>query len=325
MLVYFLVAFIFGVESIKLPPKLKVGDTVGFISPAGIVANHYPDGLVKYKQHVISFMGKLGLKVEFSVHAFGPDYGYLAATDEERAADVMYMFKNRNIAAIVANRGGWGCDRLVELLDFNVIRENPKPLVGYSDLTTLINSISHLSDIVTFHGPMGIDEWNQTWNSQFFKKVLIDGQTVNFSNQDNVPTTKIVGGKARGTLVGGNLAVFTSMIGSKFLPHPQQKFILFLEEVGESPYRVDRMLTQLQLTDWFTNVAGIVWGRCTTCNGNNFSVAQLLQQKFGNLKIPVFSGAMFGHIHEQYTLPLGTMVEIDADAGTINMLESAVN
>lgn len=324
MLIPILISFLICVESVKIPQRLKVGDTVGFISPAGIVANHYPDGIAKYKQHVLSFMSKLGLKVEFAAHAFGPDYGYLAANDEERAADVMAMFKNQNIAAIVANRGGWGCDRILELLDFNVIKENPKPIVGYSDLTTLINSIAHLGDMVTFHGPMGIDEWNQTWNSQYFKNVLIEGQAVEFTNQDGVSTTTIVGGKARGTLVGGNLAVFTSMIGSKFIPQPHQKFILFLEEVGESPYRVDRMLTQLQLTDWFSNVSGIVWGRCTTCTGNNFSVSQLLKQKFGHLNIPVFSGAMIGHIHEQYTLPLGTMVEIDADKGSIRMLEPAV-
>jgi muramoyltetrapeptide carboxypeptidase len=233
-------------------PRIKPGDTIGFISPASPVSGHEKD-IGKYKERVISSMMKLGLKVEWSKYAFGPEYGYFAATNEERAADVMSMFQNRNITAIISNRGGWGCDRIVELLDFEIIKKNPKALIGYSDLTTLINSIYHLTSIVTFHGPMGIDDWSASvWNSIYFREVMMEGKLATFSNQDNFPITTIKSGKARGILVGGNLCVYTSMMGSTYIPNSRNekntKFILFLEEVGEAPYRVDRMITTLQLS-----------------------------------------------------------------------------
>lgn len=323
--IFIFCAFFVFIESTTKVAKLRPGDTVGFISPAGPVNTNGNPSI--FKGRVANSLGKLGLNVVWSQYAFGPQYGYLAATDEQRAADVMAMFRNTSIKAIISNRGGWGCDRILELLDFDVIRANPKALMGYSDLTTLINSIYQVTDTVTFHGPMGIDDWNGTWNSVYFKDVLMNGNLATFSNKDNTPITTIRSGKAQGTLIGGNLCVFVSMMGSKYISVPangEKKFILFLEEVGEAPYRVDRMITTLQISGFLNNVAGVIWGRCTRCEGSNFNIPQVLQQKFASLKVPVFSGAMFGHISQQFTLPLGTLVEMDADKGTITMLEPAV-
>lgn len=171
----------------------------------------------------------------------------------------------------------------------------------------------------------------------------MEGEAFVYRNIDGVPISTIRGGKARGRLIGGNLSVFTAMIGSNYLSAAAdlKDSILFIEEVGEVPYRVDRMLTQLHLSGFFNNVAGVVFGRCTDCVETasaaskpftgaqgpqlpGFDVLQILQQKLALLKIPSFYGAMFGHINEQFILPIGANVEMDADAGTITMLESVV-
>lgn len=241
-----LAAFFVLIHCTTKVARLKSGDTVGFISPAGSIAS---DAVAKLKERVVASFSKFGLNVAWGKYAFGPAYGYLAATDEQRASDVMAMFKNTSIAAIISNRGGWGCDRILQLLDFDAIRANPKALMGYSDLTTLINSIYHVTDMVAFHGPMAIDDWNLTsWNANFFRSVMMQGKLVSFANQDGQRIATIRGGKARGTLIGGNLCVFVSMLGSKYLSQADKKFILFLEEVGEAPYRVDRMITSLQIS-----------------------------------------------------------------------------
>jgi muramoyltetrapeptide carboxypeptidase len=159
----------------------------------------------------------------------------------------------------------------------------------------------------------------------------MQGKQALFSVQDGFNITTFRGGKARGRLIGGNLSVFASMVGSKYLPNPESlaNAVVFLEEVEEYPYRVDRMLTTLHLGGWFDHAAAVVFGRCTSCNdpnppGKGFSIMEVLSQRFSPLPIPSFYGAMFGHISEMYVLPVGGMVEVDADKGTIQMLEPAV-
>jgi muramoyltetrapeptide carboxypeptidase len=184
--------------------------------------------------------------------------------------------------------------------------------------------------LVTKHSPMGVNNW-ANWNSQYTKQVLMQKKEALFTVQDGVNITTFRGGKARGRLIGGNLSVFSSMVGSKYLPTPESltDAIVFLEEVEEYPYRVDRMLTTMHLGGWFDHVAAVVFGRCTSCNdpnppGQGFSFMEVLRQRFAPLNVPSFYGAMFGHISEMYVLPVGGLVEIDADKGTIQMLEPAV-
>jgi len=311
-----------SVDSISFPPRIKKGDLVGFLSPASSVQG----SVQAFKAKVEASMSQLGLKVLWSKHAFGPADGYLASSDEDRASDVMAMFMNSSVKAIISTRGGWGTNRILEMIDYGVISKNAKLIMGYSDLTGLLNAITHKTGLVTFHGPMGVDSWNN-WNSKYFQSVVFDAQMVTFTNQDNHNTTTVKSGKAKGRLIGGNLSVFVAMIGSMYLPNPrvaQPPFILFLEDVGEASYRLDRMLTQLHLSGFLNAASGIVWGRCTNCDEGGFTVAQVLQQKFQNLNVPIFTGAMTGHIAEQFILPIGLEVEMDADKGTIRMLEPAL-
>jgi len=310
------------------PPRVQPGDTVGFISPAS--PPYYIYNATQYQPHVISTMSQLGLNVIFGANAFD-EWGYLAGNDTQRASDLMTMFQDPTVTMIVANRGGYGCSRIIDKLDYDIIAENPKVFMGYSDLTACLNAITTKTGLITFHGPMGIDTWfggNSSLNGEYVQNVTMFGQEMNYTNLPMYQTVTINPGKARGTLIGGNLSVFTAIIGSQylFLNHTVGA-ILFLEDVNEAVYQIDRMLTQLHLGGYFDNLAGFVFGRCTDCTAGNESLTllQVLQQKIQPLGIPAFEGAMFGHdLYAQFTLPIGLMAEIDADAGTISLLEPAV-
>ncbi|MGV3539977.1 MAG: S66 peptidase family protein [Rufibacter sp.] len=312
-----------------LPPRLKPGDTVGLICPAGAAFSK------ETVQITVESLEALGLKVKLGKHVFDR-FGYLAGTDQARAEDVNAMFADKSIQGILAIHGGWGCARLLPLLDYKTIQKNPKPLIGYSDITALLVAIQAKTGLVTFHGPVGAATWNK-FTVDSFKQVLFDGGAVTFQNPkelgDNLAQTKdrittITPGTARGKLVGGNLAVLTGIIGSDFLPDWKDK-ILFLEEINENVYRVDRMLTQLKLAGVLDQVKGMVFGKCTDCGPGNggygsLTLEEVLEQHLKPLNVPVYSGAMIGHITHKFTVPVGAEAEIDATAGTIRLLNGAV-
>jgi len=241
------------------------------------------------------------------------------------------MFTDPNIDIIIANRGGYGCTRIIGLLNYTLIRENPKIIMGYSDLTALITAIHIQTGLVTFYGPMGVDSWIGNYNAFYFSQVVMNASLPTYKIQDNYNWTTITSGTAKGRLIGGNLSVFVSFMDSIYFPNItyfMNGSILFLEDVEEYPYQIDRMLRQIQLAGIFNVINGFVWGRCTDCDTppQSFSVQQLMVQYIAPLNIPAFQGAMFGHdiTDGQYTMPIGTMAEIDADEGTITLLESCV-
>jgi len=259
----------------------------------------------------------------------------LAGSDQDRIDDIMEMFQNPEITLIIANRGGWGCNRIISNLDYQVIQANPKVIMGYSDLTGLLNAITATTGMITMHEPMGVDDWSNGLNAQYISEVLIQGETVTYSNPPAYPTVvTITSGKARGTLIGGNLSVFSAMSGSKFVAAGRFKqAILFLEEVEEFPYSVDRMLTELFLAQELFPIAGFVWGRCTSCNPpaplpgatGNWTWQDVVTSRFQPLGFPAYYGAQFGHdLSAQFVLPIGGEVEIDADLHTITLLQPAV-
>jgi muramoyltetrapeptide carboxypeptidase len=233
-------------------------------------------------------------------------------------------------------RGGWGCARLLPLLDWRTISRNPKILLGYSDITTLLLSLHAKTGLVTFHGPVGSSQWNP-FSVGYLKRVLQEGEAVTFENpkeidEDDLAQTEnrvqtLRPGTARGRLLGGNLTVLTSLVGSGYLPD-WDGCILFLEDVEEAPYRIDRMLTQLRLAGILQKARAVIWGNCTDCDpGEGFgslTITDVLQDHLQPLGVPAWSGAMIGHIHRQFTLPVGMEVEVDATAGRIRMLEPAV-
>ncbi|MBW4687221.1 MAG: LD-carboxypeptidase [Komarekiella atlantica HA4396-MV6] len=302
------------------PPRLQIGDTVGLIAPAGIID-------AKDIEVAKKSISQLGLKVKLGKHILDR-YGYLAGKDADRAEDVNLMFSDRSVKAIIAMRGGWGCNRILPLLNYSLIRSHPKILMGYSDITSLLLAINARSRLITFHGPVATSTWNQL-TVDYLKRILFNAEAVIMQNLNpkEVPVQTIASGKARGKLVGGNLSVLAAMVGSPYLPS-WNKSILFVEEIGEDVYRLDRMLTQLKTAGILNQIAGFIFGQCTNCSLGDepsFTLMQVLQDHIIPLNIPAWYGSMIGHIKDKFTLPIGVEVEIDANFGTIRMLEAAVS
>ena len=310
------------------PPRLRAGDTVGLINPAG--ATFYPDDVAVAEET----MAALGLKMKTGTHLLDR-YGYLAGSDKDRAADINAMYSDPEVRAVLTLRGGWGCNRLLDLLDYGLIAKNPKIIMGYSDITSLLLALNAKTGLVTFHGPVGVSTWNN-YTTDFVKRLLFNAELVSMENPrdtgDNLAQTKdrvltIHGGKATGKLLGGNLSVLAAMVGSDYLPDFKDN-ILFLEEVGEDIYRVDRMLTQLKLAGILQQISGFVFGKCNDCGpgkgyGSN-TLVELFDDHIKPLGIPAWYGAMIGHIENKFTVPLGIETEVDADSGLIKLLEPAV-
>lgn len=317
-------------NSIVKPPRLKAGDTVGLIAPAGYIDR-------KDIEDIKPVLAKLGLKVKLGAHVLSR-YGYLAGSDANRAADVNAMFADSSVQAILPMKGGWGCNRILPLLDYSLIRSNPKIILGLSDITSLLVGIYAQSGLVTFHGPTGQSSWNP-FTVDYVKRVLFKGEVVTLQNVKTTDSPQyrvepITAGKARGKLIGGNLSVLSAMVGSPYLP-AWKETILFLEDIGEEVYRIDRMLTQLKLAGILGQIAGFVFGQCTDCDRitrenaqkdgeQSLYLSQVLKEHIQPLGIPAWNGSMIGHIRNKFTIPIGADVEIDASKGTIQLLEPAV-
>jgi len=314
---------------VSVPPRLKAGDVVGLVSPAGITRS-------KDKLRIIEeTLNALNLKLHVDEHAMDR-WGYLAGKDEVRAEAINKMYRDPEVDAILTFIGGWGCARLLPYLDYDMIQKHPKIIMGFSDVTALLLAIYAKTGMVTFHGPSGRSGWN-TFTVDYVKRLLFDGEAITYKNPDEIGDNltqvrdriqTITSGKSRGRLVGGNLTVLTSLIGSEYLPD-WKDHILFIEDVGEGIYRIDRMMTQLKLAGVLDQISGFVFGRCTDCDANSgyssFTLEEVLEDHIKPLGIPAFKGAMIGHIKNKFTIPLGVEAEIDADLGTIQLLSPAVS
>ena len=308
-----------------LPVPLAKGDPIGLVSPSSAFEDSFSLQLAREAMEALGFVVKTGAH-------YGDRRGHLAGSDADRAGDLNAMFADRSVKAIVCTRGGSGAARLLPLLDYAAIQRNPKVLLGYSDITALHCAIQARTGLVTFHGPIGSGSWNR-FNVEQFQRVLLDRELAEYRNKveqgdELVPRQNrivtIRGGKARGQLVGGNLTVLTALAGSPYLPDFTGK-ILFLEDVGEAPYRIDRMFSTLKLMGALDRIAGLVFGECTDCKpGDGYgslTLEQILDHYILPLGIPAYRGAMIGHIREQFIVPVGGRVELDADAGTFRLLE----
>ncbi|PLK46364.1 LD-carboxypeptidase [Emticicia sp. TH156] len=312
------------------PAALKPGDTIGLVCPA------YSAFLKEEVQITIESLETLGFKVKKGDHMFDR-YGYLAGTDADRAADINKMFADKSINGIMAMHGGWGCARILPLLDYKTIQQNPKVFIGYSDITALLLGIYSQTGLVTFHGPVGSSTWN-SFSVENFKSLLLDANAVQLTNPvkkgDNLVQVDdriytINPGIATGRLTGGNLTVLSHILGSPYVPDFKGS-ILFLEDVGEDIYRIDRMITQLKLAGILNQLSGFVFGKCTDCPPSkggygSLTMEDIFEDHIKPLNIPAFSGAMIGHIKDKFTVPVGIKATIDATKGSITLNESAVN
>ncbi len=309
-------------EKSKIRPKaLLKGDLIGITAPAGSIWN---------KTHIDKIqrlMTEMGFKIRLGKTLYEQD-GYLAGNDKIRAEELMAFYQDKQVKAIITMRGGWGCQRILGLLNYQIIRENPKIIIGFSDITSLINVIYDKTGVITYHGPCGYSSWGNFTIDQV-KKALVYGQPYQMENPKtyNISCKTWVGGKARGELIGGNLTVLCALIGTEYEPNWKNK-ILCLEEIGEEPYRVDRMLWQMKQANVFRLINGLVIGSFKNCHPEephkSFSLNEVFKQHFSNIKIPIYEGAAFGHIAPKFTLPLGIEVEIDADEHNIRTLERSV-
>ncbi len=304
------------------PPALKSGDTVAITSPAGAIWDD------KQVETFTDILKSFGFKV---IHGktLTEKFGYFAGTDELRANELNELFANKHVKGIFCMKGGWGCARLLDKIDYTIIEKNPKVLIGFSDITALLIAITTKAGLITFHGPVGNSGWND-FTKSIFTNVTMSTKSFVFPENpasENLPVM-INSGKATGELVGGNLTVLSSLIGSGYLPDWKNK-ILFLEEVKEEPYSIDRMLTQLKLSGVLNSISGFVFGKCAKCLAEeplkSFTFHEVLMQHIQPLGIPAFYGAMIGHIENKLTVPIGIKASMNAEKGTISLDESSVS
>lgn len=309
-------------EDQKIVPKsLRLGDYVAITGPAGSIWNKWHITKIEEKMKSLGYKTKLGKTLY-------EQQGYLAGSDQMRADELMGFFKDKSVKAILTMRGGWGCARILDLLDYSVIRQNPKIIMGFSDITSLVNAIYSQTGLVTYHGPCGYSSWKEFTTSQVLN-ALVNGESYVMKNPEDYleGLQTLSSGKAKGELIGGNLTVVVSMIGTKYEPDWNNK-ILLLEETTEEPYRIDRMLWQMKQRGVFKKVKGVVLGSFHKCEPEepekSFSLQEVLEQHFKDVSFPVYQGATFGHLEPKFTLPLGLSAEIDADQFTITTLERSV-
>lgn len=314
-----------------LAEVLRPGDQAGLITPATYVSD--PDSIALAIRTVEYF----GLKWRLGRNVRKRD-GYFGGDIRERAADLHEMFRDPDIRAIVCVRGGYGSASLLDHLDYSLIRANPKVFLGYSDITALHIGIHRMTGLVTFHGPMALADFTD-YTQAHFRAALFETKPLGVltnpleSNRlrPNHTLRAIHPGKARGRLLGGNLTLITSTLGTPY-EIDTRGCILFLEDVGEEPYRIDRMLTQLHLAGKLQQAAGIIWGECLDCTPrkydpsfeSTFSTAEVVERILGRLQVPVLSGLSIGHTPDQLTLPEGVMAALDAGAGTLTVEDSAL-
>jgi muramoyltetrapeptide carboxypeptidase len=319
------------------PAALRPGDTIALLAPAGVVDKK------KVAEAVLN-IEKRGYRVRVFPAAYD-QRGYLAGGDTQRARDLNMAFGDPEVRMILCLRGGYGSPRILPLVDFDRIKRNPKIFVGYSDITALLIAIRQQAGVVTFHGPMAMADFSGKWglapfSANHFWSLLEmpeDPRSVDaelYRNWGGTPPKKMKAprtlfpGVAEGKLTGGNLSTVVALMGTPYEIDTKDA-ILMLEDVNEEPFRIDRMLCQLEMSGKLRECRGIVLGGFTKCVAQNkrptLTVEQVLDDYFGGLGVPVLANFPAGHLPQQATLPIGSMVRLDATARTLSLLEVPVD
>lgn len=308
----------------RFPTRLRKHGTIGIVSPAS------PQRDMSRLDKGIRYLEGLGYNVVVGDHARSRQSGYLAGTDAERLSDLHTMFADRRIDAIFCARGGYGSARLLDRLDYDLIRRNPKIVVGYSDITSLQLALWHKARLVTFSGAMPsvdmADVFDPASEEQFWR-VLTSGRPLGRLRQP-WPTTEIQRGEAEGRLLGGNLSVLVAMLGTEFMPSLRGS-ILALEDIGEETYRIDRMLVHLLHASVRRRPAGIAygfWSQSSRPRGTtpHRDVYEVLEERCDLSRGPIIADLMYGHERTKLTLPFGVRTRLSSRTGALTLLESAV-
>ncbi len=311
------------------PPALKKGDTIGLVAPASPLIDFRDIGRAR---KVLTGLGFNVLEGKYIRHRTG----FLAGSDSQRTEDIHRMFGDPNVRAVMALRGGYGSGRLLELMDWDLLRRNPKVLVGHSDLTALLNAVHQRTGMVTFWGPMaGFDLGRSPSEFKTRHLLSVTSRTdapLKLPASAPSPRRKlrvISPGTADGPLVGGNLSIIVSLIGTPYEIQTGGR-LFFFEDVDEEPYKIDRMLNQLALAGKLKEAAGIIAGRCVDCESSgrmkrSFALAQVLEHWLAPLGVPVIYGLPVGHEREKLTLPIGVKARLEAGSrSAVTLLEPAV-
>jgi muramoyltetrapeptide carboxypeptidase len=306
------------------PKTLKIGDTIGLVAPSSPLRH---EGLLEKS---IKVLEQQGFKIVIG-ESCGKKYGYLSGSDEMRAEDINRMFEDRSIDAVFCLRGGYGTPRILDRLEYDTIKQNPKIFIGYSDITAIHIALNQKCDLITFHGPMAASDMLEGFD-EFSRKSYLDAITSikplgKIDNPIGFDIISMVPGKAKGRIVGGNLSLVASTIGTPYEIDTKGK-ILFLEDIDEFTYSVDRMLTQLRLSGKFKDCVGIVLGNFTNClpQYENFdhTLLEVFQDIIVQAKKPTIHNFMAGHCTPKITIPLGVEALLDADSCTLTITESAL-
>ncbi len=310
------------------PPALKAGDTIAFVAPAA-PGERAPLRAYAKRLEDAGYKVLIPKDIERKL-------GYLAGTDEQRAAELNAMIRDPSVKAIFPCRGGYGLTRILDRIDYAALRKNPKIITGYSDLTALHLAVARKAKVVTFHAPMPMhslwqaDKERYAFAARSFERAVFASQYKKgqkgyvIAVPDDVKPVKLIAGKAQGRLLGGNLSLICATLGTPYAIEPKGA-ILFVEDVNEAPYRVDRLLSQLRLAGILDSVAGVVVGSFSAKNAAEAQdIQRVLRDYLESMKVPVLMNFPVGHISQNATLPHGALVEVDADQATLRVLEDPV-
>lgn len=307
------------------PYKLCKGDTIGIVNPA--FCN--PEG--KDYQKIYDYLESFGYKVKLG-KTFTAKEGYLAGSDELRAQDINEMFADDEVKAIICMRGGYGASRMVDKLDYELISKKPKLFMGFSDITVLINNIYKHSNVPAYHGLVGAylnsDKFTG-YTKQDFESVLFENQKGRILKSENDNVITLNGGTAEGILVGGNLSLLATLVGTPYAVDFEEKIVL-IEEVSEEPYQIDRYLSSLYLSGGLQKAKGFILGYFTDCNPsesrkNDQSVLDVINHYIVKLNKPTVYNFPIGHSFPTCNLPVGIKVKLDADNKTVEIKEEFYN
>lgn len=307
------------------PKRLKKGDTIGLITPSSSITEEQLEKAIKN-------MKSLGLKIKLGKHIKAIN-GYLAGTDEQRLEDLHTMFADKEVDGIWCIRGGYGVGRILPKINYKLIKDNPKVLIGYSDITALLLAVYEKTGLICFHGPVASSDFTD-YTVRHLKGVLMEKNAIypiNYAKENNevedpLYRTKVIrAGKAKGELTGGNLTLLAAMAGTPFKWDVKDKLV-FMEDIGERPYRIDRMLTQILQSTNLHEAAGIILGVFEDCRAKegsrSLSLMECLEDRLGHLDMPIIYGLSFGHIKSHFTIPIGIQGEMNTATRSLKLMEA---